>query len=101
MTTAKVAEGVGRKKAEVTLDDDGNLVPGPLGLVSFPEIVKLLRVADVTPHQARARGSFPPEDDNVGGQPLWRVQTICRWAQQNGKPFYLTKPWVERLELDK
>jgi hypothetical protein len=101
-TTTKAGRRVARKKAEVRVDTDGNFVPGPSELVSYPEITAMFRVSAITPHQWRQRVEttrFPEPFDHVGGQPMWRVADVCRWAQQSGREFFLTPDWVKRLEL--
>lgn len=95
----KAVAQVARKKAEVGTDESGNLLPGPLGLVSYPELSVLFRVEKITPHMWRQREQFVEPDDTVGGQPIWKVETVCRWGMQTGRPFYLTAAWVERLGL--
>lgn len=49
------------------------------------DVCKALGISSRTLDRLRADGLFPPADVTTGGLLLWRVSTIERWLDQQGR----------------
>lgn len=59
------------------------LVPPPPGLVGVSGVAELLGVKRGTVWNYASRGTIPPPDYRIEGIPIWRVETIETWKEEN------------------
>lgn len=71
--------------------------------LALPEIMFLARDADGKPftrarvEQWKSRGSFIPEDDAIGYQPVWRLGRVLAFLDAKGYT-YDVKAWRKRRD---
>jgi hypothetical protein len=73
-----------------SLIEDGPLSKPPV--VGLKEIGRMFDVKDNTPYQWRSKGVLPKEDGEVSNNPVWKVPTIYRFADDT-KRTIVWDPW--------
>lgn len=78
--------------APVTEDliGDGPLTQTPV--VGLKEINRMFGLAGNTAYQWRSRGVLPKQDGDVSSNPVWKVPTIYRFAEQTNREI-VWDPW--------
>lgn len=75
---------------------------GPLSrppVVGLKEINRMFGLAGNTSYQWRSRGVLPKEDGEVSKNPVWKVPTIYRFADDTGRTI-IWDPWGIQPEAD-
>ena len=82
-------------RAAVRVVADDLIEVGPLGrlpLVGLREINRMFGLAGNTSYQWRSRGVLPKEDAPISGNPMWKIPTIYKFAEDT-KRTIVWDPW--------
>lgn len=92
-------EQIGRCAAQVAQDlatEGPCRIPPVVGLL---EIRRMFGLAKATPYQWRSKGVLPKPDLFVSGNPVWKLPTIYRWAE-NPRREIIWDPWALHVPHD-
>jgi hypothetical protein len=70
-----------------------------LPVVGLQEIGRMFRTVKTTPYQWRSQGKLPKEDDTISGNPVWKVPTIYKWADDTDREI-VWDPWGIRAHQE-